>query len=227
MGFLRPWRFRVGLMAWHSLRWMPCHEFLGFLRSPSFFCVERESAVLGAVAYGKGKWMRSLGGWWPDNDGLKILLALLMIFTMFAEMRFIASSSMYPTLHVGDRIIAEKVTYYFRNPSVNDIVLFKASPTMQDSGLKQDAVFIKRIVALAGDFVEVHHGLLFINGIARNEDFIAQKPEYCFRATELSMPGPMCKLLKELMKDRRVGPLACSMLLTSRVPFVNDILFSQ
>ncbi|KAK8949206.1 Chloroplast processing peptidase [Platanthera zijinensis] len=159
MGCLKPWWLRGGLKGWNSLQWMPCHEFLGSHCSPSFPCLKEEAVK---PVDGKGGLLRFLRGWWPDYDGLKNLLALLLIFTMFAEMRFIASASMLPTLHVGDRILAEKVTYYFRNPCVNDIVLFKASTLLQDHGLKQSAVFVKRIVANAGDCVEVL--ILFSNG---------------------------------------------------------------
>ncbi|KAG0452502.1 hypothetical protein HPP92_025166 [Vanilla planifolia] len=184
---LKPWCLRGGFMAWSSLRWLPCNELLSSACLPTFLLVRRDDVVLrheGGIMEGWKLFMRS---WWPDINGLKLFLALLMIFTMFAEMRFIASSSMYPSLHVGDRIIAEKVTYYFRNPTVNDIVLFKASTTSQDCGPKVGAVFIKRVVAKAGDLVEVRNGLLFINGIARNEDFILAKPDYRIRATRVPL----------------------------------------
>lgn len=47
---------------------------------------------------------------WPGLDGsLKILIGLLL-WSTFSEIRFIPSSSMYPTLRIGDRIIVEKVS---------------------------------------------------------------------------------------------------------------------
>ncbi|KAH9757129.1 peptidase S26 domain-containing protein [Citrus sinensis] len=90
---------------------------------------------------------------WPGLDGsLKILIGLLL-WSTFSEIRFIPSSSMYPTLRIGDRIIVEKASYYFRNPSIHDIVTFRAP-------------------------FQVRDGSLYVNGIAQNEDFIAEHPKY-------------------------------------------------
>ncbi|EIE20305.1 LexA/Signal peptidase, partial [Coccomyxa subellipsoidea C-169] len=102
-----------------------------------------------------------------------------------AEPRFIPSLSMYPTYDIGDRLVAEKVTYAAAEPDTNPVVkavfdnaAFKAFRAFV--GLDDD-VFIKRIVAVAGDTVEVKNGQLFVNGQPRCEKYIYEKPRYTLK----------------------------------------------
>lgn len=65
---------------------------------------------------------------------------------------------MYPTFDVGDRFIAEKVTYRQRPPVPGDIIIFKP-PSMDGyknkSWIFGEDIFIKRVVGSAGDTLEV------------------------------------------------------------------------
>ncbi|GIL82970.1 hypothetical protein Vretimale_8492 [Volvox reticuliferus] len=118
------------------------------------------------------------------DDLLTIALAVAISYgirTFVAEPRFIPSLSMYPTFDVGDRLIAEKITYRFiRDPVPGDVIIFhppkEISPEPTIFG--DDNVYIKRVVAVEGDTIEVRNSRTYVNGVLRNEPFIAEQPLY-------------------------------------------------
>ncbi|CBI18980.3 unnamed protein product, partial [Vitis vinifera] len=118
---------------------------------------------------------------WPGFDGLLRCLVVVLLWSTFTEISFIRSSSMYPTLHVQDRVLMERVSYYFRRPAIHEIVTFRAPVRLP--GHSEDEIFIKRVVARAGDLVEVRDGSLYVNGDVQTEDFILEQPNYILDLT--------------------------------------------
>ncbi|MDX2229570.1 MAG: signal peptidase I [Leptolyngbyaceae cyanobacterium bins.349] len=115
--------------------------------------------------------------------GLSAILAF-GIRTFVAEARYIPSRSMVPTLQVDDRLIVDKVSYHFKDPERGDIVVFMppeeasvvcTGPRVQSTS--KDA-YIKRIIALPGEKIEVRQGKVFINDQALKEDYLEEVPDY-------------------------------------------------
>src|SRR5262249_15511301 len=74
----------------------------------------------------------------------------------------IPTGSMIPTLEIGDHIFVNKFIYDFRKPHRGDVIVFKWPPDPS-----QD--YIKRVVGVEGDRVEVRGGRVWVNGTSSGE----------------------------------------------------------
>ncbi|ELS01362.1 signal peptidase I [Xenococcus sp. PCC 7305] len=92
------------------------------------------------------------------------------IRTFVAEARYIPSESMQPTLEINDRLIIEKISYRFRTPQRGDVVVFRPTEELKKQGYKE--AFIKRVIGLPGDTVEVKNDRVFVNGQELAEKYI-------------------------------------------------------
>lgn len=108
--------------------------------------------------------------------GLSVVLAL-GIRHFVAEARYIPSGSMEPTLQINDRLVIEKVSYYFNPPERGDIVVFWPPDNIFEGQQSRDA-FIKRVIGLPGDTVQVTNGTVYVNDEPLDEDYIKAEPDY-------------------------------------------------
>jgi signal peptidase I len=106
------------------------------------------------------------------------LILALAIRIFVAEPRYIPSDSMLPTLHIGDRLLVDKVSYLFHQPQTGNIVVFEPPEKLQNQGYRKDQVFIKRIIGKPGQTVRVAKGKVYINNKSLSEDYIAEPPAY-------------------------------------------------
>ena len=122
--------------------------------------------------YGQGA-QRSV--FWEYFESIAIAVIIALFLRAFAVEAFkIPSGSMIPTMQIGDHIFVNKLAYGFRIPFTNTRI-FTSSPERGDVIVFinpcQDKDFIKRVVALAGDTVEVRCSKLYINGKAIPSSF--------------------------------------------------------
>ncbi len=109
------------------------------------------------------------------QDLLETLLLAVIIFLVINTLtgRYkVHGQSMEPSLHDGQYLIASKVSYWLHEPERGDVVVLRP-PKNQNS-----IPYIKRIIGLPGDTIEVRDGRVWVNGIALNEPYISGPPTY-------------------------------------------------
>jgi signal peptidase I len=92
----------------------------------------------------------------------------LLIQQFLVKPFYIPSPSMVPTLIEGDRVLVNRLVYRYAEPERGDIVVFHPPFATGDD-------YIKRVVAVGGDTVEVREGRLYVNGIPQDEPYLPEE----------------------------------------------------
>ena len=101
-----------------------------------------------------------------------------LLVTFVAQRTDVNGTSMYPTLEDGDQLIADKITYRFRDPERFDIIIFPYK-------YAENTYFIKRIIGLPGETVRIdEQGNIYINGEILEEDYGYETILYAGLASE-------------------------------------------
>ncbi|OAG27604.1 S26 family signal peptidase [Thermodesulfatator autotrophicus] len=113
---------------------------------------------------------------WVKTIVLALLLALF-IRTFFVQAFKIPSGSMIPTLLIGDHILVNKFIYGVRNPITREVWIKGRTPQRKEiivfifpENRKLD--FIKRVIGLPGDVIEVRNKIVYINGVPLDEPYV-------------------------------------------------------
>jgi len=103
---------------------------------------------------------------------IAFILAML-IRTFIVEARVIPTGSMIPTIVENDRVMVCKFVYYFKEPERGDIVVFKPPDT-----LNAQNDYIKRVIGLPGDKIQMKDQRVYVNDKALKEPYIAEPLGY-------------------------------------------------
>jgi len=104
---------------------------------------------------------------------ITLILALVLFLLLQATVQsfVIVEHCMEPGFQEGERLLVNKVVYHFREPERGDVIILHPPTDPQ-------AIYIKRIIALPGDSVEVKMGAVYINGSKLDEPYIKEPPTY-------------------------------------------------
>jgi len=107
-------------------------------------------------------WLREL-----VESVLPALIIVLVVNVFLAQATRVEGQSMEPNLHNDQRLIIEKISYRLHPPQRGDIIVLRRP-------YRSAEPLIKRVVALAGETVEISGGHVFVNGEELIEDYLDQ-----------------------------------------------------
>ena len=104
-----------------------------------------------------------------------VLAAIIWLAVNFATARFIVEgSSMEPNFHTGQMLIVSKLAYKLSTPQRGDVIVFQYPGNPVDD-------YIKRVIGIPGDTVDIQDGRVSINGQAISEPYLAPDSSEMFR----------------------------------------------
>lgn len=87
-----------------------------------------------------------------------------LIITFVGQRTYVSGSSMENTLHHGDNLIVDKITYRFKDPSRYDIIVFPFR-------YEENVYYIKRIIGLPGETIQIEDGTIYVDGEVLYESY--------------------------------------------------------
>src|SRR5580692_798936 len=132
---------------------------------PTTLASDTSEAELGPVTptvrrgSGIGLWLRDL---------LVSAIASVLIITFLYQPVRVEGTSMLPRLEDRDRLFINKFVYHLSAISRGDVVVFHYPRDPEKS-------YIKRVIALPGDRLRIDHGVVWLNGVRQEEDYVPEE----------------------------------------------------
>jgi signal peptidase I len=118
------------------------------------------------------------------RDILGILIVAVVIFLILQatiQSYTVIGSCMEPNLQdEGQRLLISKVVYHFHEPERGDIIVFHPPHKSQEN-----PPYIKRIIGLPGDTIEIKEGVVYINGSPLDEPYVENQANYFVAEREI------------------------------------------
>lgn len=126
-----------------------------------------------AIITGMSKVFRKIGELFLDIiETVVIALSIfLVVYLFFMQPHQVNGQSMMPNFESGEYVLTDKVSYKLRDPVRGEVVVFHA-PDGANCPKGTGCDFIKRILAVPGETVEVRDNSIIINGVPLEESYI-------------------------------------------------------
>ena len=121
------------------------------------------------------------GIWLWVRDLMISAVASVLIITFLYQPVRVEGTSMLPRLEDRDRLFINKFLYHISSIERSDVVVFHYPRDPEKS-------YIKRVIALPGDRLEIDHGIVWVNGIKLSENYVPQEYRDSRSLSEMVVP---------------------------------------
>jgi signal peptidase I len=104
---------------------------------------------------------------------LALAVAIFFLLQFTVQSSIVVGSSMEPGIQNGDRLLVSKIVFRFGDPRRGDIIILRAP-------VSYPVDYIKRVIGLPGDKIEIKNGKVSVNDIPLDEPYIKDIPRYVF-----------------------------------------------
>ena len=151
------------------------------MSAPSVALDLQAASLASSIAKTGSKPRRKLSGF--SKPFFWIATAILLTFSFVLDLGMVPTASMEGTVLVGDHLLMLKLPYgprlpftqrrlpQWRTPQPGEIVAFH-------SPVEPGEIYLKRVIAGAGDIVALHGGVLYVNGIRWRETYARVRPSH-------------------------------------------------
>ena len=117
---------------------------------------------------------------WVFGIAAAIFLAIMLVYSVGIRTS-VVGASMEPSLYNGQEVLINRVIYQFSSPKRGDVIVFRPN------GNQNSHFYVKRVIGLPGETVQIMQGQVYIDGEVYEEDITDDTKEAGIAETEIEL----------------------------------------